>query len=274
MKKLGIDLRMPVFDYERLGAMTEHPADPLGQNSWNRMSGGSYGTVYSRTATTMRDLEAAVGTPALERAFKLYYARWKFRHPSIADLRAALVEGTGQGATVERIFANQVYDVHPVDDSIASFASNEVLPQPGYTMFKGQRVELTSKTLDKAVADKREAWKKAHPKAKPGEGPFPYRTVVLVRRAGADVPQTLVVKFADGSSQTAHFDGTRPWQRFTWTRHSKAVSVELDPERKLYLDASKFDDSRTLEGNGSVARRISGQFASALQTLFSFLVSL
>jgi hypothetical protein len=274
MKKLGIDLRMPVFDYERLGAMTEHPADPLGQNSWNRMSGGSYGTVYSRTATTMRDLEAAVGTPALERAFKLYYARWKFRHPSIADLREALVEGTGQRATVERIFANQVYGVHPVDDSIASFDSNEVLPQPGYVQYKGKQVELTSKALDKAVADKREAWKKAHPKAKPGEGPFPYRTVVLVRRAGADVPQTLVVKFADGSSETAHFDGTRPWQRFTWTKHSKAVSVELDPEHKLYLDASKIDDSRTLEGNGSVARRISGQFASALQTLFSFLVSL
>jgi hypothetical protein len=83
-----------------------------------------------------------------------------------------------------------------------------------------------------------------------------------------------VVKFADGSSQAAQFDGTRPWQRFTWTRHAKAVSVELDPEHKVYLDASKFDDSRTLEGDGSVARRIAGQFASALQTLLSLLVSL
>ena len=274
MKKLGIDLRLPVFDYERLGAMTEHPADPLGQNSWNRMSGGSYGTVYSRTATTMRDLEAAVGTPALERAFKLYYARWKFRHPSIADLREALIEGTGQRSTVERIFASQVYGVHPVDDSIASFSSSEVLPQPGYVQYKGKRVELTSKAIDKAVADRRDAWKKAHPKAKDGEGPFPYRTVVLVRRAGADVPQALLVKFSDGSSETARFEGTRPWQRFTWTKHGKAVSVQLDPDHKVYLDASKFDDSRTLEGNGSVARRLSGQFASALQTLFSLLVSL
>jgi hypothetical protein len=50
--------------------------------------------------------------------------------------------------------------------------------------------------------------------------------------------------------------------------------VELDPEHKVYLDASKFDDSRTLEGDGSVARRIAGQFASALQTLLSLLVSL
>src|SRR5690606_22638911 len=115
----------------------------LGQNSWNRMSGRSYGTVYSRTATTMRDLEAAVGTPALERAFKLYYERWKFRHPSIADLQAALAEGTGEPATVERLFATQVYDVNPVDDHVEAFSSSEVLPQPGYTMYKGKRVELT-----------------------------------------------------------------------------------------------------------------------------------
>ena len=52
MRKLGIDLRLPVFDYERLGAMTEHPADPLGQNSWARMSGGSYGTAGGGLPTT------------------------------------------------------------------------------------------------------------------------------------------------------------------------------------------------------------------------------
>ena len=274
MKALGIDLRMPVFDLERLGAMTEHPADPLGQNSWNRMSGGSYGTVYSRTATTMHDLEEAVGKDALERAFKHYYAQWKFRHPSIADLRAALAEGTGKPAVVERFFADQVYAVNPVDDSIAKFESSEVLPQPGMVMHKGKRVEVTSKALDKAVADKRTAWKKSHPDAKAGTGPFPYRTTVLVRRAGADMPQDLLVTFADGSTATAHFSGERPWQRFTWTRHAKGVSVQLDPHGKHYLDATRIDNSRTLEGDGSVARRIGSQFASALQTLFSFMVSL
>ena len=273
-KKLGLDLRLPVFEMERLGAMTEHPADALGQNSWNRMSGGSYGTVYSRTATTMRDLEAAVGTPALERAFKLYYERWKFRHPSIADLQAALAEGTGDHETVERLFATQVYDVNPVNDHVEAFSSSEVLPQPGYTMYKGKRVELTRASIDKAIADRREAWRKANPEAKPGEGPFPYRTRVLVRRAGADVPQTLTVTFADGSTETAHFSGSQPWKRFEWTRRAKAVSVQLDPEGKHFLDAAKLDDGRTLEADRSVATRIGSQFATLVQTFFSFLVSL
>ena len=274
MKALGIDLFLPAFESDRLTAMNEHPADPLGQNAWNRMSGGSYGTVYSRTATTMRDLEAAVGKDALERAFKQYYETWKFRHPSIADLRAALAGGTGQPAVVERFFADQVYAATPVDDSIAKFTSTEVLPQPGYVMHKGKRVEVTSKALRKAIADKRASWKKAHPDARAGTGPFAYRTTVLVRRAGADVPQEVLVTFADGSTATARFSGERPWQRFSWTRHAKAVSVQLDPHGKHYLDATRIDNSRTLEGDGSVARRIGNQFASALQTLFSFMVSL
>jgi hypothetical protein len=47
-----------------------NPADPLAQNSWDRLSSSSYGTVYSRTATAMHDLEERFGKPALERAFR------------------------------------------------------------------------------------------------------------------------------------------------------------------------------------------------------------
>jgi hypothetical protein len=260
MKKLGLGFTLPVFAYERLGAMVDAPADPLGQNSWNRMSGGSYGTVYSRTATAMRDLEAQVGSEALERAFKLYYERWKFRHPSIADFREAMIEGTGRRDVVERIFANQVYGVGKIDDRIASLSSVEVRPTPGYVMRDGKRVELTSADIDKLVAD--------------GKGKFPYRTVVLVRRSGLDVPQTLTVKFADGNSKSVEFSGDRPWQRFTWTTPSRAVSAQLDPGGMHYLDADKLDDSRTIDSDSSVATRLSGQFASLLQAFFAFLVNL
>jgi len=141
-------------------------------------------------------------------------------------------------------------------------------------MHQGKRVELTSKDLAKAVEDKRKAWKKANPDAKPGTGPFPYRTSVLVRRAGADVPQTVRVTFADGSTATARFSGKRPWQRFEWTRHAKAVSVQLDPEGRHYLDATRIDNSRTLEADSPAPRRLATQFGAALQAFFSLLVSL
>jgi len=274
MRLLGITPVVKVFDMERLGAQLDDPADALGQNSWNRLSSRSYGTVYSRTATTLRDLEQRVGTPAMERGFKLYYQRWKFRHPSFADFREALAEGTGQRAAVEQAFALHVYGTRKIDDSIDMFSSDEILPQAGYVDFKGKRVELTSEGIDKAVKTFRENWKKKHPKAKEGTGAFPYRTTVVVRRKGADVPQTLRVAFADGSSKTVRWEGERSWQRFSWTTHSKAVSAQLDPDHRIYLDTNKLDDSRTLESDRSAARRWGSDVAALVQTLFSLLVSL
>src|SRR5690606_3922696 len=173
-----------------------------------------------------------------------------------------------------RVFAQQVYGVQAVSDQIASLSSREVLPQPGYTLYKGERVELTDAAIAKAIKDKRKAWKTAHPDAKPGAGPFPYRTTVLVRRGGAAVPQVLEGAFADGSPRTARFPGTRPWQRFTWPLHSRAVSARLDPHGAINLDADKLDDSRTLAPDRSVARRLTGQAASLLQTFYSLLVGL
>ncbi|MCL1634224.1 M1 family metallopeptidase [Luteimonas sp. SX5] len=274
LKRIGFAPAIDGFDGERLGAMTGNPADALGQNSWNRMSSRSYGTVYSRTATTMHDLEQRVGKEALERAFKLYYARWKFRHPSIADFRDALIEGTGQRETVERIFAQQVYATRKVDDSIAEFSSEEALPVPGYVERGGKRIEVTSEALDKAIEDKRKAWKEMNPKAKDGEGPFPYRTTVLVRRDGADVPQVLRVTFADGSSETVHWNGAQPWQRFSWVKRSKAVSAQLDPDGHINLDSDKLDDGRTLDSDRSATRRWVGDITALLQNFFAMLVSL
>ena len=280
MRWLGINPSLRGFQSERLGAMLAEPADPLGQNSWNRFSSRSYGTVYSRTATTMHDLEQRLGKDVTERAFKAYYARWKFRHPSIADLKQVLSEVSGRPEVVERVFAQQVYDVNPVNDRIDALTSTEILPQPGFVMYEGKRVELTQKALDKAIKDKREQWKKAHPdkgksdKDKEATGPFPYRTHVSVLRKGAAVPQELRVTFADGSVKTVRWDNDRPWARFDFTTRSKAVSAQLDPQRDIFLDADKIDDSRTLESNGAASRRWSSDFAALLQSFFALLVTL
>lgn len=273
-KLLGFDISMDGYDMERLGAQLAEPADPLGENSWHRHSSNSYGSVYSRTATTMRDLEVALGKDVVERAFKLYYARWKFRHPSIADLREALAEASGRRDVVERTFAQHIYGVSKVDNRIVEIKTSEVLPQPGLVEFKGKPVELTQELIDKAVENTRERWKKAHPKAKPEEGAFPYRTHVVVRRTGAVAPQTLLVKFADGSSKTVRWDDDRTWARFAFTTRSKAVSAELDPESRINLDRDKLDNSRTVESNGAASRRWSSDVASLLQSFYALLVSL
>ncbi len=272
---LGLAPTITGFDYERMGAMDANPSDPIGANSWDRMSDMGYNSVYSRTATTMRDLEAQLGTPALEKAFKLYYARWKFRHPSAADFRQALIDSSGQRDAIEKTFAQQVYAVRKIDDSIAGFDSHEELPASGYVERDGQPVELTGKDIDEEIDKQRKEWKDKHPHAKPADGgPYPFRTTVLVQRKGADVPQTLLVRFADGSSETMHFSGPQAWQRYSWVKPVKAVSAELDPQNAHFLDANLLDNSRTLESNGAPARRWTAALATLFKSFLALLVSL
>ena len=273
LKPYGIGTRIAPFQMERLGASLGDPADPLGDNSWSRLSSGSYGTVYSRTATAMRQIEALVGTPAMERAMKMYYARWKFRHPSTADLQAVLAEGTGRPDIVNAAFDAFIYGTSKVDDRVASITSAEVLPLPGYHTVKGKQVLVGSKALDKAIADLRKRWEAKHPDAKDWQGPFPYRSTVVVRREGVALPQTLRVTFADGSHRDMAVTSTGSWQRFSVVGPAKAVSAELDPDDKIRMDTNELNDSRTVKENGDASRRWFRDFTMLLQSLFALLAT-
>jgi hypothetical protein len=209
----------------------------------------------------------------MERAFKEYYRRWKFRHPGTADLRETLAEVTGQRAAVESVFARQVYAATKVDDRIADFSSREQLPLPGTRQAGSGWVEDKQADLDKRIEKAREAWAKANPKAKEGLGPYPFRTEVLLRRYGAAVPQTLVVKFADGSTETVRWDADESWHKFSWVKPARAVSAELDPQRLHYLDANKLDDSRTLKADASAARRWGMDASSFIEYLLSLIAT-
>jgi hypothetical protein len=232
----------------------------------------SIGTVYTRTATVMRDLEARVGTPAMERAFKEYYRRWKFRHPSTADLRETLAEVTGQREAVEQAFALQVYGANKVDDRLTALTSEEQVPQPGSAEVAGKWVETTSKEADTKADEAREAWKKSHPDAKSG-GPYPWRTTVTVRRYGAVVPQTILVKFDDGSSETVRWDANERWHKFSWVKPARAVSAELDPDGLYYIDASRLDNSRTIKSDNRAAHRWAFDFAALTQFILSLIAT-
>lgn len=272
MKALGFTASFHGFDMERLGSPREEPADPIGASAYERLQG--IGPAYVRSATMMRDLEARIGKEAMERGMKEYYKRWKFRHPSIADLREALADGSGQRAAVEAVFAQQVYATSKVDDRVDKFSSEEILPQRGMVQVKGKWIEEDQETVDKRIESARKAWKKAHPDARDGSGPFPYRTSVTVRRRGAPVPQVVQVKFADGSSQSVTWNDSARWQRYEFTTAARAVSAQIDPQRMHYLDTSKLDDSRTLKKDASASRRWGGDFAAIVNIFLSMIAAI
>jgi hypothetical protein len=274
-KWLGITPHLGGFEFERLTAMLPYPHDPLAQNSWDRLSSMSYGTVYSRTTTALHDLEARLGQPALEKAFRLYYQRWHFRHPSVADFRAALIDSSGDAKDVDEIFDNYVYGTGVLDDRVDAIDANEVLPQAGVFWKDGKQTEVVAADLDKQIDKQRDDWKKAHPKAKPGDpGPFPWHSTVTVVRSGIAAPELLRVTFEDGTHQDMTWDDDRRWVRFEFTKPSKAVSAELDPDKHNLLDANRLNNSVTTDPNGAVSRRWTADVAAVLQTFYSMLATL
>ncbi len=275
LRRLGIAPRVPVFDFERMMAVFDlRPPDAIGENAWNRLSRNSYGLVYARTATVFHDLEERLGRPVIERAFADYYQRWHFRHPSVADLRESLAESSGQRAVVEEVFREHVYGAEVIDDRISELSSVEELPLPGTRFVDNHWDELTEEQLRAQIKDRRRAWKKEHPDAKPGEGPFPFRTAVTVRRDGAQVPQTLTVEFEDGSTETRSWNEPGRWQRFVFHKPVRARAAWLDREQRVLLDHDKLNDARSRQPNHAAARRWSADLSTIAQVLLSLLESL
>lgn len=274
LKSLGIDQIIQPFEAERLAAANYDPVDPVGANSWDRLSTATYGTVYSRTATIMHDLEEQLGKAVMERAFKQYYATWKFRHPGIADLQTTLSEVSGKPDIVAKAFAQQVYSVQKLDDRVSKITSVEVLPEQQTALVNGKWVEITEEQTDEQIEAQRKAWDKSHPDAKEGTGPFNYLTTVTLRRRGVAVPETLVVKFVDGSSETVVWDDDQRWVRYSWVKPVKAVSAEIDPKQMHYLDVNKLDDSLKIKADSSASHRWTAELAALVQLLFSLMVTL
>ncbi len=275
LKLLGIEPQTSGFAYERAtGALDPHPADPIGANAWDRFSSNSYGTVYSRTATVFHDLEERLGHDTIEKAFKLYYQRWHFRHPSTADLKQAIIDASGDAATVETAFRQNVYGADPVDDRVTSVTSDEIKPEPGTRLDKGVWVEDTEESLEKEISAKRKEWDKAHPNAKHGEGPYPYRTIVTVKRDGAPTPQTLEVTFEDDSVERVQWNDQERWRRFVFVKPVKAKSAMLDPQRQRFLDLDKLNDGKLREPSSAASRRWGGDVAAITEVLYSLLGAL
>jgi hypothetical protein len=276
------------FEFELNVAAVDDPAEGVGENSWNRRSSRSYYGTYHRTAILMHDLETRLGTPTMEKAMQAYYRRWKFRHPSIADLRESLAEASGQRAMVEAAFIQQVYAAAKIDDSIDKLETDEVLPQAGTEFVHGKWVERTRADIATDIQKQRAEWKKAHANSVQGFGPFAYRTTITLGRGGAAVPETVVVHFADGTTETVDWDDARRWQRYTWLKPSRATYAELDPGQSHLLDANRLNNSRVTDAEvgasspdmppsvwqrvlaavvgGPASRRLSADFATALQS--------
>ena len=198
---------------------------------------------YHKTALMLHTLERLHSWDVMQKVLSTFFTRWKFRHPAPEDFFAVLNEVTGQDHTW---FVDQVYrSSNTFDYAVERFTSAPISVRGIDTELKLQQVT--------------------------------YRTTVVVRRLEAGLfPVDVMVTFANGEQAREKWDGRGRWQQFTFDRPSRAVSVQIDPERVLLLDTNYTNNSRTLEpARDEAATKWSLRWMIWLQDLlmtYSFLV--
>jgi hypothetical protein len=252
----GLGLHLTPSAAVRAAAALAGPMrDPLSENSWRRLSMDSYSSIYDRTAAVFSTLQHRLAPGELDAGMRAYVQRWRFRHPSVADLEQALAEHTTQPEVVHEMFARFVYETSALDDRVAKIEIRELVPEPSR--------DKTPAMVDAEIAAAR----------KSGVAPYPFLSTVTVERAGVGLPQTLRVAFDDGSTESVIFPAAERWHRFTWVKSVKAREAQLDPAGAITIDSDKLNDGRTREPHPGALVALCRGLGTWLQVFFTLLVT-
>jgi len=236
------------------GFYLEHAKDDnLVRNGWEYVSGASYGlNSYTRVGLSLRMLESYLGAETMARVMRTYQQRWRYRHPCTADFIAAVNEVSGRN--MDWFFQQFFYSSNLADYAVAEIESTPIEGKIGLYGGAG------NKTLyDKKAAE--ESFEKNKEKR--------YRSTVLVQRLGeAIAPVDVEVRFENGERVSEHWDGQYRWIRYIYEKPSKVISAEVDPERKLVLDANYTNNSRVTTADNRAAARWYVRWIFWLENLF------
>lgn len=229
-------IRLSEIGMPRLGLQFEPALDPLSRRSWEFGSGGSYAiSNYPKTDLTLRFLRNRLGADRFDRAIRGYALRWRFDHPTAADLRAALEAEAGRPLDPE--WRDLVETTATLDHEVARFS---VRKDRAEGMFErgGNWIELPEKDEDG--------------KPKKDDSPPTWTSTVLVRNNGTMVVPT-VVRFVFRSGEKREYvertwDGRGGWIRYRVSAKWKLDRVEVDPSFANVLDLDRANNSRQAGG--------------------------
>jgi hypothetical protein len=176
---------------------------------------------YHKAALMLHTLERMHTWETMQKVLSIFFTRAKLKHPQPQEFFDVLDEVTGKD---HQWFIDQVYTSsntfdYAVDNLVSEpIAARGLMESPGGLTFQEPKVE----------------------------GQF--RTTVTVRRLEAgQFPVDVLVTFSNGEQARQPWDGRSRWNVFTFDRPVKAVSAQIDPERRLLLDTNYTNNSMTLE---------------------------
>jgi hypothetical protein len=227
--------------------------DDLVRNGWQYLDGSSY-TVnsYTRVGLTLRTLESTLGPEVMARAMRAFHQRWRFRHPATTDFINVVNQVSGQN--LDWFFQQFFYASNRTDYAVAAISSDPMEAKIGFYDEGGKKVFHS----EKAAA---EASRKSKQRR--------YHSTVLVKRLGeALAPVDVEILFENGETVHEHWDGKYRWIKYVYEKPSKVKSAEVDPERKLALEANFTNNSRTAQEDNRGAARWYVQWIFWVENLF------
>ena len=215
--------------------------DPMTRFGWKFLNFNSYsGTTYSKTALVLLTLEHLIGEQKVREAQRVYFERYRFKHPTGDDFMATVNEVAGQN--LDWYWNQAVRGTNILDYRILRAGS--------------QRADWADKNAPRTEK----------------KGETEYQSSVVVHRRGDFImPVTLEVKFDNGETVRETWNGVDRWYRYKWLKKAKIVSAEIDPEHAILLDRDGFNNSWVSEPDGHATSKIAGYWMLLTQWFSQFL---
>ncbi|HYN42974.1 MAG TPA: M1 family aminopeptidase, partial [Thermoanaerobaculia bacterium] len=227
-------------DLGRLQTITARETDRLVTSAWKFAGDGAYGrNSYARGATAVDQIRHLLGEETFWRAFRAYAERWRFDHPSTEDFLDAFRPVAG--GRLETLIRETWYGNGVVDYAVTKASSEEFKSFEGYDD-KGRKTTAPKEKEKEKARDeaKKESEKKPGSKAKEM-----FDSVALVSRTGTiPLPVGIVLTFENGVTWKTTWNGAGPWLRLRTTYGSRLAKAEVDPDRKIVLDANPWNNAR------------------------------
>jgi len=228
--------------------------DRVRQPAWSYGAGGYAFYSYTKPGMLLRTLEHHLGEQTMARVMRTYHERWRFRHPTSEDFYAVANEVSGQD--LGWYFRQAVEGTESLDYEIARASSVPTRAWRGF--FDGE----SGRTL---VSDD-----EAAKSEKDGDKPRSYTTTVVVkRRGGFTFPVEIGFKFEGKPLERVSWDGRDRWTRYRFERPERLEWVDVDPDRKVLLDANWLNNGRRIEADARPATHWAARLAFWLQNLFA-----
>jgi len=235
---------------ERLALAGRRLPLTIDRRPWEFRHSGDYADAsYSKTALALATVEGLVGRDRFARALRAYVTTWSFRHPTGADLEAAL-----SGATDADLgwFFEQVVGA----DAVPDWAVLDVRSRRDEAGAVATVEGTTAADLDQAAT----------------ASPRRYRLEVELGRIGDLIaPVEVELEFADGRIERRTWDGRARWVRWALDAESDLEAVTIDPDGVWMLETRR-GDNRWRRHPSSGARVRLGTAAAWLGALAAMLV--